>query len=109
MTFSVKISKQASDDLHGIFEYIAFDLQSIENAITQLARLEEKLETFPNRFKLYEREPWKSRGLRIMPVNNYPVFYIPNQVKKTVDVVRVMYVGRDIDTQLSAHTKTEMP
>ena len=35
-----------------------------------------------------------------MPVDNYLVFYIPDHQVKTVTVLRVMYGGRDIDSQL---------
>ena len=48
----------------------------------------------------YEKEPWKERNLRIMPVDNYLVFYIPRSEEKTVTVIRVMYGRRDIDAQL---------
>lgn len=54
---------------------------------------------------MHDKEPWCSRGLRIMPVDNYVVFYIPDEDTKTVTVVRVMYNGRDVDTQLNQHTK----
>lgn len=40
-----------------------------------------------------------------MPVDNYVVFYIPDEDTKTVTVVCVMYNGRDVDTQLNQHTK----
>ena len=33
MIYEVEVSEQADSDLRGIFEYIAFDLQSPENAI----------------------------------------------------------------------------
>ena len=35
-----------------------------------------------------------------MPVDNYLVFYIPQEEDKTVTVIRVMYGRRDIDAQL---------
>lgn len=59
----------------------------------------------PERFKRYDKEPWRSRGLRVMPIDNYVVFYIPNHDTKVVNIVRVMYGGRDVDTQLSRFTK----
>ena len=36
MIFKVEISSQAEEDLRGIFEYIAFELLSPENATRQL-------------------------------------------------------------------------
>ena len=107
MNYSVEISEQASADLRGIFEYIAFELQSLQNATAQLSRLEKSilsLDHMPERFRRYSEEPWLNRGLRIMPVDNYCVFYIPDVDKKTVKVIRVMYGGRNIDTELAKHT-----
>jgi toxin ParE1/3/4 len=59
----------------------------------------------PERFRAYEREPWHSRGLRIMPVDNYCVLYIPDIEKAIVTIIRVMYGGRDIEAQLKKYTK----
>ena len=107
MIYEIKLSEQADKDLREIFEYIAFDLQSLENASGQLDRLEEhisKLHTMPARYPKYEKEPWKSRELRVLPVDNYLIFYISNSDKKIVTVIRVMYSGMDIDAQLNMHT-----
>ena len=49
--YKVEVSGQADSDLRGIFEYIAFELQSPENASGQLDRLEEQilsLDTMPD-------------------------------------------------------------
>ena len=51
----------------------------------------------PKRYRKYEKEPWKSRELHILPVDNYVILYIPNSDKKVVTILRVMYAGRDID------------
>ncbi len=48
----------------------------------------------------YVKEPWHSRGLRIMPVDNFHVFYIPNKETTIVTIIRVMYGGRDINPEL---------
>ena len=108
MIYEVEVSEQADRDLREIFEYIAFELQSPENAIGQLNRLEEQilsLDTMPERYRKYEKEPWESRGLRVLPVDNYVVLYISDSNKKVVTILRVMYAGRDIDNQLNLHTK----
>ena len=92
----------------GIFEYIAFELLSIDNAKKQLKRLERKilsLNEMPERFPRYGKEPWYSRGLCFVTVDNYIVFYIPDTEKQVVTVLRVMYSGRNIEEQLSVHTK----
>ena len=107
MIYAVITTDQADADLRGIYEYIAFELLSPDNAARQLGRLEEHivgLEEFPERFRYYEKEPWHSRGLRVMPVDNYLVFYIPDNDAGIVTVIRVMYAGRDVDGQLKEHT-----
>lgn len=101
MIYEVEVSEQADSDLREIFEYIAFELQSPENASGQLDRLEEQilsLDTMPERYRKYEKEPWKSRGLRVLPVDNYVVLYIPDSDKKVVTILRVMYAGWDTDS-----------
>ncbi len=109
MKYEVVTTAQAVADLRAIFEYIAYELLAGENAIKQLDRLEEailSLDEMPERYHLYDKEPWRERNLRIMPVNNYLVFYIPQDDDKTVTVIRVMYGRRDIDAQLK---QTKVP
>ena len=107
MIYEITITEQAEADLRGIYEYIAFELLSPNNAAGQLDRFEEhimELEEFPKKFKPYGKEPWYSRGLRVMPVDNYLVFYIPDKDAGVVTVIRVIYSGRDVDSQLKDHT-----
>ena len=103
MTYQVTLTPQAQSDLREIFKYIAVDLQSVQNATGQLDRLEKaiaSLDQMPERYRVYDKPKWRERNLRIMPVDNYLVFYIPNHSSETVTVIRVMYGGRDIDRQL---------
>lgn len=51
------------------------------------------------RFPLYQKEPWLSRGMRFVPVDNFIVYYIPDDEKGVVTVLRVMYSGRNIDEE----------
>jgi toxin ParE1/3/4 len=107
MIYEVTITDQADADLRGIYEYIALELLSLDNAVGQLKRLEEciiGLENFPEKFRTYGKEPWHSRGLRVMPVDNYLVFYIPDKETGIVTVIRVVYAGRNVDEQLRNHT-----
>lgn len=108
MIYELIMTEQADADLRGVYEYIAFELLAPENAARQLDRLEDHiigLEEFPEKYRRYEKEPWHSRGLRIMPVDNYLVFYIPDQGTMTVTIIRIMYSGRDVNEQLINHTK----
>ena len=102
--FTVKLSEQADKDLRSIYEYIAYDLQSPDNARGQFDRLETmifSLDSMPKRYRKYEKEPWHSRGLRIAPVDNYVVLYIPDVETTTVTIIRVAYVGQDIERLLA--------
>lgn len=106
MNFQIEITRQAENDLRNIYEYIAFELLSADYASGQLDRLEAsimKLEHFPDRYKMYEKEPWRSRGLRTMPVDNFLVFYVADSINGKVTVIRIMYKGRDIEEELKGN------
>lgn len=103
MKYNIVLTEQADSDLRGIYEYIAFTLLEPKIAASQLERIENAilgLDELPNRFRVFEQEPWNSRGLCQMPVDNFSVFYIPKNEDKTVTIIRVIYTGRDIDEQL---------
>lgn len=85
-----------------IHEYIAYVLMSPDAASRQLEGLMKAvrtLENLPNRFAMYELEPWRKRGLRVFPVDKYLIFYVVDDLN--VFIVRIMYGGRDISKQLS--------
>ena len=107
MMYEVETTDQAETDLREIYKYIAFELLSPDNASGQLVRLEAHIEglgEFPEKFRRYDKEPWHGRGMRVMPVDNYLVFYIPDVETALVTIIRVMYAGRDVDAQLQEHT-----
>lgn len=103
MSFEVEISAQAESDLRGVFEYIAVKLKAVSTAAGQLSRLQDEIQSLsdmPERYHLYEREPWHSRGLRVLTVDNFCVFYAVHKESHTVFVARVMYGARNIDAEL---------
>ena len=103
MIFDVSYSAEARQDLRDIYEYIAYELLVPETAARQAERIMKaarSLEQIPMRYRLYEGEPWHSQGLRVLPVDNYLVFYLPDEVCAAVSIIRIMYGGRDIDKQL---------
>lgn len=109
MKFEIAYTASAKSDLRNIYEYIAKDLLAPENAAGQVQRIMKEirsLDELPMRFRLYGDEPWYSRGLRFFPVDNYLVFYLPDERTYTVNIVRIMYGGRDIRRQLH-ETKIE--
>ena len=107
MTFEVRITETAQKDLEEIFDYISVELQNPLAADRILTCLEGEilgLDTMPERFRLYPSEPWHSRGLRVMKVEHYLVFYLTDKEENTVTVIRVMYGGRDTETELHKNT-----
>lgn len=104
MIFDVSYSAEARQDLRDIYEYIAYELLVPETAARQAERIMKaarSLEQIPMRYRLYEGEPWHSQGLRVLPVDNYLVFYLPDETNATVSIIRIMYGGRDIENQLN--------
>ena len=103
MKYSITLTNGAKTDIASIFNYIALELQSRQNAASQLARLEKaiaSLDEMPERYRAYDQENWRRRNLRVMQVDKYLIFYIPDKESHTVTVLRILYGGRDIDRQM---------
>ena len=99
--YKVKITDEALSDMAQIYDYIAGNLLSPENAIGQYNRIAEavlKLSYLPERFHIIDVEPWKSKRLRRMLVDNYSVFYIVDG--DFVIVTAVLYSASDIEKRL---------
>lgn len=104
MSYTIDLSIEAKEDLRKIYSYIAFKLMAPANASNQIKRLKKNilaLDFMPTMFKLYEKEPWHSRGMRIMPVDNYVVFYFVDEKNKKVNIARIIYGAMDLDKQIS--------
>ena len=104
MIFNVVYSSEARQDLRDIYEYIAYELLEPDTAAGQTNRIMKaarSLEQMPMRHRLYEEEPWHSQGLRFFPVDNYLIFYLPDETNNIVNIIRIMYGGRDVKRQLS--------
>ena len=104
MKYSIVLTETAQADLSAIFRYIAVNLQSVQNAAGQLSRIEKaiaSLEQMPERCRVYNMGNRRERNMRIMPVDNYLVFYVPTHDDLTVTVMRIMYGGRDINKQFA--------
>lgn len=99
--YTVQITDRALADMEEIYNYIAIQLQSPENAIGQYNRIAEAIEglhVFPERVKLMESEPERIMEVRQLVVDNYSVFYVIENMK--VIVIRVLYSAMDISRRL---------
>ena len=104
MIYDVVYTAEARQDLRDIYEYIAYELLEPEIASGQVDRsmkAARSLEQMPMRYTRYEEEPWHSQGLRSLPVDNYLIFYLPDETTSVVNIIRIMYGGRDVKRQLS--------
>lgn len=104
MKWSVYYTEIANDDLHAIYEYIAYDLNSpiaAAKQINRIMRVIEELDTNPMGFPLYKNEPWRSQGLRFVPVDKYMIFFLTYEDENTVKILRIMYGGRNIDSHIN--------
>jgi len=107
MMWNVYYTNDAKQDLQDIYSYISYILLEPITARNQTNRIMDaidSLEHMPLRHRLYEHEPWYSKGLRSFPVDNYLVFYLPEETKNSVAVIRIMYCGRNTQKHL---VKTE--
>lgn len=97
----VEITKQALQDMEEIYNYIAQELLSPENAIGQYNRIADAiltLDIFPEKNRTLESEPEKTRQLRRLIVDNYSVFYVIKG--DNVVVTDVLYSASDIEARL---------
>ncbi len=104
MNWEIEFTDQAKRDLRDIIDYITFELREPQIAVNTARQITNEilsLNQMPMRYRLYDEEPWQSRGLRYFSVKNYLVFYYPDKKRNTVFVVRVIYGGRDISRQLN--------
>ncbi len=90
--------------MRDIYEYIALELLAPETATGQTQRIIKMIRSLgemPMRHQLYGEEPWHSRGIRFLPIDNYLIFYLPEEPENIVNIIRIMYGGRDVRRQLS--------
>ncbi len=101
MTYNIVITEAAEKDMNDLYEHIAFELQSPENALGQYNRIAEailNLDTFPESFRIVDFEPEHSLGIRRKFVDNYTIFY--RIMGGQVEVTNVLYTPSDIEQRL---------
>lgn len=97
--FSVVYSQEAKDDLLEIYAYIAQDLKAPDAAAGQVNRIRGEigsLDFMPSRYECVNWEPWKSMGMHKVSVDRFVIFYLIDEERHIVTVVRIFYGGRDI-------------
>lgn len=96
--YKIVIEQTAENDLLGILSYISDTLHepSIAMKIYGLIKKEIlNLNRIPFRFEVVNEEPYRSMGVRRIPVENYTAFYIVDENEKTVHIFRIIYNRRE--------------
>ena len=99
MSWEINYSNQSLEDLKSIFEYIVFKLFSPNAAHNQVNRIIDSVNTLdemPMRYKIYENATFMSKGLRVLPIDNYIVLYLPIEKMMTINVIRILYSRRNV-------------
>ena len=104
MSWKIIHTKSADHNLEEIRNYISNVLIEPEIARKQIARIIHaisSLDHMPERHRLYEHEPWRSKGLRIFPVDNYLILYALDESQHVVEIARIIYGRRNLAVQLA--------
>lgn len=102
--YTVKLTRQAEEQLREIVDYIRFTLQAPSTASKVLDTLAEEiysLDQFPYRAPLTEEEPWHSQGVHRISVKNFLIYFWVDEAQKNVQVTGIIYGRRDQRHQLS--------
>jgi len=103
ISWHVEVTEQAEEDMEEIYQYIANSLQEPGIAWRQTERIRDKianLSFMPERNPVIQEEPWKSREVRRVNVDNYAAFYVLDSKSATVAVIRILYAKRDLNSIL---------
>ncbi len=86
-------------DIEEISDYIApLSPQAAINQVDRLIKRMHSLDFMPERYRLYDNESFRGSGLRMVPVDNFCIFYHVDDESETVEISRVVYGKRDMDT-----------
>ena len=95
--YTIRLTPIADQDIEEISDYIAYELNNEIAAVDFLEKLEYqilRLEEFPFSCEVVTEKLLRLKGYRKLLVNNYIVFYIVDEQKREVDIVRVLYAMR---------------
>lgn len=97
--YKVKLNLRAFKDIDHIFEYIALQKLSPENAKGQTDRIWKalkSLEMFPKSHQERNEGRYAGKGYRQLLIDNYIVIFRIDDCTKTVYAVTVQYQGRNL-------------
>jgi len=105
LQYEIIYTESAISDILEKADYIAETLNENDLALKWYQRLREHIQknltVFPHMYPPYNREPWKSKGYRLMTTANDVVLYTVEEIEHTVHVHAVCTRGRDLNKHLS--------
>ena len=96
--YGVNIMQSAKDEIHGIYCYIATELDNPTAADRHVSLIQRKISALqenPESYPLVRDKYLAEKGIRYIVVQNYLVFFIVREEEKSVSVMRVLYGRRD--------------
>jgi len=96
--YKVILETTAVLDLRGILDYIIDVLKQPKTAERIFLSIEKQVMTLthmPARHNIVTDEPYASFGVRRMPVESYIAFYVIDEKKHEVRVLRILYNRRE--------------
>lgn len=96
--YKIKLTKQATEHLQIIRDYISIELKASDAAKNMLKILKKKifsLETMPQRIKCVNEKPWHDLGFRKVKVKNYYIYFWIDENKRTIQINAIIYIKRD--------------
>jgi toxin ParE1/3/4 len=100
MNWHVEIAKTAEDDMEEIYQFIVVSLGEPGIAWKQTERIHDKiwkLDFMPERNPVISEEPWKSREIRRVNIDNYAAFCVLDSNSATATIIRILYSRRDLN------------
>lgn len=103
ITYEVKVTRQALEQMQEITHYIAHELCAPDAAYDLLDEMEDTINALtdmPKRMPLVDEEPWRTEGVRKALVKNFIIYFWVDDENVKVQVIAVIYEKRDQQEQL---------
>ena len=89
MSYKVEMASIVSRRIVSILKTVAdcsANLKTVDKLSVRFERALLSLGEFPYRFPLIQKEPWRSKGVRRMPIKPYIAYYNVSEKEKLVSV-----------------------
>lgn len=94
MSYKIKFTAPANQDILNAIQYIAFSLNNHTAAVSLNILVQAKINTlpdFPEKYPLVNDISLAHQQIHYIPVDNYLVFYRINKAKEEIQILRFLY------------------